>query len=173
MVGLIGAKVVHCDIIAAVLDFLTAEEQCLVHRPLEAIAPAPVKALRRIGFARRRIVGARAHQHLAIERRRLRPPSRLELRPPARRQEHVHIHGATDIGVVGNERHGGVARNIEAPRADRDPVHRHAGPRQPLDGVVAAPGIGDDTIVGVRGRVCPPLGMRGFILGNGVDRDLH
>jgi hypothetical protein len=52
-------------------------------------------------------------------------------------------------------------------------VHRHAGLGRPFDRVVAAPGIGDDAIVGIGGGLRPPPGMRRFVQRNGVDGYFH
>jgi hypothetical protein len=110
-----------------------------------------VKILRRPAAQRRRVVDARSIDHPAKQCRHLGRPRRLELRAPTRFEKPVHVHGEAYIDVGREQRHGGVARHIESPRANRDAVHRHTRVGQPLDRVVSAAGVGDDAIVGIGG----------------------
>jgi hypothetical protein len=107
-----------------------------------------------------------------------RPPSsrastRLELWPPAGFEELVHVHRAAHVDIGGDQRHGRVARDVEAPRAHCDPVHAHPRLRQTLYRVVGTAGIGDDAIIGIDGRIRPALRMRSFVQGNRVNGNLH
>ena len=73
----------------------------------------------------------------------------------------------------GNQRHCGVARDIEAPGLDCDLVHRHADATQALDGIVGAASVGDDPVIGVGGRIRPALGMRRLVQRDRIDGDFH
>jgi hypothetical protein len=52
-------------------------------------------------------------------------------------------------------------------------MYGHPSFGQSLDRVIGAAGVGDDPVVGIYRRVCPPFGVRRLIQGDCVDGDLH
>ena len=166
--------VVDDDLRAVARHFVSpGERQMLVHRAAEAVAEAGVKILHREGFQRRGVVDGGARRLAAEERGRFRRPGRFEFRPPAGRKIFVHVHRAADVDVGGDQRHPGVARVVEAPRTDGDPMDGHARLAELLHGVVGAAGVGDDAVIGVDGGARPTLGVGALVERDGVNRDFH